>query len=132
MLNIAKLRDGKTLRCSSWATDGRNRDSWRIEPGQTAVLADIKGPGVITHIWMTQGQHYRECLLKFTWDDARSPSVLVPLGDFFGLGHGIVNSYESTLFTASTNRNNQFNQGCALNCYAPMPFAKGAKIELIN
>ena len=43
-----------------------------------------------------------------------------------GLGHGIVNSYQSLLFTASTSRNNQFNQGCALNCYARMPFAERA------
>ena len=132
MLNLAKLTDGKTKRFSSWDTTGRNQDSWRIAPGETRVLADIEGPGVITHIWMTQRAHYRQCLLKFTWDGRRSPSVLVPLGDFFGLGHEIVNSYESRLFTASTNRNNQFNQGCALNCYAPMPFAKGAKVELIN
>jgi len=43
------------------------------------VLADIKGPGVITHLWMAQPNHYRECLLKITWDDAKYPSVLVPL-----------------------------------------------------
>jgi hypothetical protein len=40
---------------------------------------------------MTQGNHYRECLLKITFDDAAQPSVLCPLGDFFCLGHGIVN-----------------------------------------
>ena len=59
------------------------------------MLADIKVPrgsagGCMTHIWMTQTGRYRECLLKITFDNARSPSVLVPLGDFFGLGHGIV------------------------------------------
>jgi len=58
--------------------------------------------------------------------------VLCPLGDFFGLGHGIVNSYQSLLFTASTIRNNQFDQGCALNSYAPMPFRKRAVVELVN
>jgi hypothetical protein len=81
---------------------------------------------------MTQGRHYRECLLRITWDDAKAPSVLCPLGDFFGLGHGIVNSYQSHLFSASTRGNNRFNQGCALNCYAPMPFRKRAVVELIN
>jgi hypothetical protein len=96
------------------------------------VLADIKGPGAITHIWMTQRDHYRECLLKITWDNASRPSVLVPLGDFFGLGHGIVNSYQSLLFTASTRNNNQFNQGCALNSYALMPFRERAVVELVN
>jgi hypothetical protein len=70
--------------------------------------------------------------LKFTWDDAKEPSIFCPLGDFFCLGHGIVNSYQSILFSASTNWNNKFNRGCALNCYVPMPFRKRAKIELVN
>jgi D-arabinan exo alpha-(1,3)/(1,5)-arabinofuranosidase (non-reducing end) len=129
---LTQITNAKTRRFSSWDTTGRNGDSWRIPPGESRVLADIKGPGAITHIWMTQGNHYRECLLKITWDDAKSPSVLVPLGDFFCLGHGIVNSFQSLLFTASTRGNNRFNQGCALNCYAPMPFRKRAVVELVN
>ena len=130
--DLARVTPAKTGRFSSWDTSGRNADSWRIGAGETKVLADIMGPGCITHIWMTQRNHYRECLLKITWDDAEGPSVLVPLGDFFGLGHSIVNSYQSLLFSASTRSNNRFNQGCALNCYAPMPFAKRARVELVN
>ncbi len=130
--DLPVIRNRKTGRCSSWDTTGRNSDRWIIPARTSKVLADIKGPGVITHIWMTQPNHYRECLLRITWDDARSPSVLVPLGDFFGLGHGIVNSYQSALFSASTRMAYQFNQGCALNCYAPMPFRKRAVVELIN
>ena len=103
-----------------------------MEAGESRILADINGPGAITHIWMTQANHYRECLLKITWDNAKQPSILVPLGDFFCLGHGIVNSFQSLLFTASTSKNNQFNQGCALNCYARMPFNERAVVELIN
>ena len=114
--DLASLKKARTGRFSSWDISGRNADSWQIQPGETRVLADIQGPGCITHIWMTQGNHYRECLLRITWDDAAQPSVLVPLGDFFCLGHGMVNSFQSFLFTASTNGNNQFNQGCALNC----------------
>ena len=81
---------------------------------------------------MTQPNHYRECLLKITWDDAKTPSVLAPLGDFFCLGHGIVNSFQSSLFTASTGSNNKFNAGCALNAYVPMPFRQRAVVELVN
>jgi hypothetical protein len=36
------------------------------------------------------------------------------------------------LFTASTHFNNKFDQGCALNCYVPMPFRERALIELVN
>jgi len=105
---------------------------WFIQKGETRTLADIKGPGRITHIWMTQPGHYRDVLLKMTWDNAKHPSVLVPLGDFFGLGHTIVNSYQSFLFTASTRNNNEMERGCALNCYAQMPFRERALIELVN
>jgi len=129
---LTRIRSARTGRASSWDTTGRNQDFWWIEPGETRVLAEIDGPGAITHLWMTQSNHYRECLLRFTWDHARHASVLVPLGDFFGLGHGIVNSYQSLLFTASTNKNNRFNQGCALNAYARMPFREHARIELVN
>lgn len=129
---LAQLSSAKTGRASSWDTTGRNGDAWCIPAGESRVLADIGGPGRITHIWMTQGNHYRECLLRITWDNASSPSVLCPLGDFFGLGHGIVNSYQSFLFSASTRNNHAFNQGCALNAYVPMPFAERALVELVN
>lgn len=129
---MVRIKNMKTGRCSSWDTQGRNADSWKIESGETKVLADIKGPGQITHIWMTQPNHYRECLIRITWDNAKHPSVLCPLGDFFGLGHGIVNSYQSLLFSASTRFPYQFNHGCALNSYALMPFRERALVELIN
>jgi hypothetical protein len=129
---LTTLTNARSGRASSWDTSGRNNDAWIIPAGETRVLADIKGPGCINHIWMTQGNHYRECLLKITWDNAKHPSVLCPLGDFFGLGHNIVNSYQSLLFTASTRANNQFNQGCALNAYVQMPFHERALVELVN
>ncbi|MDD5727721.1 MAG: DUF2961 domain-containing protein [Victivallales bacterium] len=132
MFELAKIKNTKTGRTSSWYLTGRNNDAWIIPAGESVVLADIQGPGCITHIWLTQQNHYRECLLKITWDNAERPSVLCPLGDFFGLGHGIVTSYQSWLFTASTRFPYQFNKGCALNCYAPMPFRKRARIELVN
>jgi len=128
----ARLSGGRTGRFSSWNTTGRNDDFWTVAPGEARVLADIQGPGRITHIWMTQRSGYRECLLRITWDNAKRPSVLAPLGDFFCLGHGIVNSFQSLLFTASTRHSHQFNNRCALNCYAPMPFRERAVVELIN
>ena len=44
----------------------------------------------------------------------------------------MVNSFESALFTASTNFPYMFDKPCALNCYVPMPFAKRAVVELVN
>lgn len=132
LLELARIKNRKTGRAASWDTSGRNQDSWKIPAGESAVLADIKGPACITHIWMTQFNHYRECLLKITFDDAEYPSVLCPIGDFFCLGNSLVNSFQSLLFTASTRAPYHFNQGAALNCYVAMPFAKRALVELIN
>lgn len=127
------IRSGrKTGRFSSWDTSGRNGDAWRIPAGESRILADIGGPGRITHIWMTQPNHYREVLLRITWDNAATPSVLVPLGDFFCLGHGLVTSHQSALFSTSTRFAYQFEKGCALNCYIPMPFRERALVELVN
>ena len=56
----------------------------------------------------------------------------MPLGDFFCLGHGIVNSFQSLLFNASTANNNKFNQGCALNSYVYMPLNERVSVDLVN
>jgi hypothetical protein len=130
--DLTHIKKRKTGRISSWDKSGRNADRWVVPARSSVVLADISGPAQITHIWMTQVNHYRECLLKITYDDAPYPSVLVPLGDFFCLGHGMVNSFQSALFSASTLFPYQFNKPCALNCYAPMPFARRAVVELVN
>lgn len=134
IIELARIKNTRTLRESSWDRTGRNADFWQIKPGETKVLADIKGPGCITHLWMAQASGYRECLLKFYWDGASQPSVNVPLGDFFCLGHGMVNSFGSLLFSASSHKRveNKISGGCALNCYVPMPFRKSARVELVN
>jgi hypothetical protein len=132
LANLTHLQHRKSGRFSSWDTTGRNFDLWVIPPGETRVLADIQGPAQITHIWMTQLHHYRECLLKITYDDAAFPSVLAPLGDFFCMGHGLVNSFQSALFSTSTFFPYEFNKPTALNSYAIMPFAKRAVVELVN
>jgi hypothetical protein len=117
---------------SSWDRSGRNDDFWTIEAGERRLLADLEGPGAITHLWLTQQAHYRDCLLLITWDNATEPSVAVPLGDFFCLGHGLVNSFQSALFSASTGGNYRFREGCALNCYVQMPFRHRVRVELLN
>ena len=54
--DLSIIKNSRSLRASSWDKDGRNQDSWTLEPGETRTLADITGPGCITHIWMTQSK----------------------------------------------------------------------------
>lgn len=134
--SLTQISTAQTRRASSWDTSGRNQDAWTIGPGETRVLADLTGPGCITHIWMTQRGEgvLRNVILKMFWDDETNPSVLVPLGDFFCLGHGIMNSFQSLPFSSSVaqRRENQFGPNAALNCYLQMPFNKSARIEVTN
>ena len=93
--SLTRVKNARSGRASSWDTTGRNNDAWDIAPGETRVLADIPGSGCINHIWMTQPNGYRNVLMRMFWDDEEHPSVLCPLGDFFGLGNEIVNSYQT-------------------------------------
>ena len=138
---LAKLiyrRAGRSRRISSWDKTGGNRDFLTIPQGATATLAQIEGAGCIRHIWITVGcrdrLYLRKTVLKMYWDDETEPSVLAPLGDFFGLGHGIARSYMSMPFTTVNHEANEGNYGggIALNCYFPMPFSTGARLEVVN
>lgn len=146
--SIAQLRDVASGRASSYDRTGRNDDWWLIPPGESVAIADIPGPGRVTHMWMTQfasdvlGPGWevadpdvlRNILIRITWDEEEQPAVIVPLGDFFCLGNGHTATFGSLLFTASANpdRVGQQGGGVALNSYVPMPFAKRALIELVN
>ena len=54
-----------------------------IEPGQTATLADIEGPAMIRHIWMT-GYIGHSFILRIYWENEEDPSVECPISAFFG------------------------------------------------
>ncbi|HCK10688.1 MAG: hypothetical protein CME21_10125 [Gemmatimonadetes bacterium] len=122
---------------ASWSRDGYNRD-WRIiQPSEKLTLADLEGPGAITHLWfaidndhkVTDPRFPRKVILRMYWDDNLEPAVEAPVGDFFGVGHGRVANYRSALFDMSINPNE--DRG-AFNCWITMPFAKNAKLELEN
>ena len=130
--SIDSIREGNTGRISSYEKSGGNADFIRIPPGESIIIADIQGPGRITHLWMTSWGNYRNILLKMTLDNNDFPSVHVPYGDFFGQGNCYVNSFQSAYFTSSTDSNNKMNELTAMNCYLPMPFRTRATIELIN
>ena len=126
--NLAQAPDYETLRASSYDISGGNEDWISIEPGETKVLAEIDGPGAITHIWNTvDGEKYysRMLVLRFYWDGQETPAVEVPLGDFFGVGHGLNRAFQSFAVNASS-------EGRARNCYWYMPFAKSAKVTVTH
>ena len=95
-----------------------------IEAGKTWEIADIEGPGVIQHIWITPTGNWRNTILRMYWDDSETPSVEAPLGDFFCSGWGEYSQLSSLAVCV--------NPGSAFNCYWSMPFRKRARITLEN
>ncbi|WP_433273409.1 glycoside hydrolase family 172 protein [Pseudonocardia xinjiangensis] len=104
---------------------------WKISPSvvvgahETIDLAAIEGCGRITHVWMTtHPDHWRSLLLRAYWDDADTPAVEVPVGDFFGQGWGRFAQLSSTMIAV--------NPHGGLNSYWPMPFRSAARITVEN
>lgn len=129
-LDLAKLKDYKARRFSSNDPDlASNYDNRPLLPGETRVLLDVDGPGVITHFWMTlDGSEYawpRLLRLRIYWNASDRPSVDVPLGDFFAVGHGFERNVKSAMVT-------NVSEGRAKNCYWPMPFQQHAKVTVTN
>jgi len=127
-LSLALLRDYQTAKASSYDRTGGNGDAFKIAPGSTQTLMDVKGPGMISHIWFTIGatdpQHLKNLLLRMFWDGEPEPSVETPVGDFFGLNLGEYFMYQSALLTVAAVK--------ALNAYFPMPFRKSALVTVTN
>jgi len=106
-----------------------NNDSKRLEGGKVLTLMDADGPGMVTHFWLTiADSEYgwpRLLRLRVYYDGAKSPSVDVPLGDFFAVGHGREKDVNS-LMVRNTS------QGRAKNCYWQMPYRKHITMTLSN
>jgi hypothetical protein len=108
--------------------DGNN-DARPIAPGGTLTLAELDGPGMITHIWFTiahRAPFYSRLLtLRMYWDGEEHPSVECPVGDFFAMGHGVDKPLTSLPIRVTSD-------GRGRNCYWPMPFKKSARITVTN
>jgi len=133
---LVLLKDCRSKRVSSWDKTGGNNDFLSIPAGGKVTLADIKGPGCIRHIYFTIGSlfdhfYFRNLIIRIYWDEEEKPSVEVPLGDFFGIGHCKVRYFTSLLLTVNPGDfSSMDNHG--LNCYFPMPFSKRAVVEIAN
>jgi hypothetical protein len=137
-LGLAQLKAGRSKAVSSHAmSDSSNMDRIRyIRPGETAVIADIQGPAIINHIWLTFNEarpnwlepngsaNPAEVVIRMYWDGASEPAVEAPLGDFFAAGFGLRTEIISSPVTVES--------GDGYNCFWTMPFRKSARITITN
>jgi len=140
---LERLREGRSRRATSAARDKSgnydptsNWDNRLVKSGESLTLADLKGPGIIKHIWITFPDEHpswiskvgcanpSEIVLRMYWDGRGKPDVESPLGDFFAGGFGMRMTVESMPV--------QVENGRSYNCFWPMPFRKSAKIVITN
>ena len=116
--------------------ESSNFDNFNVAPGQTHVVMDEKGPGLITHMWFTflgpepqdwakQGSaNHQEMLLRIFWDGRERPGVECPVGEFFANCFGRRSEVTSLPVIVE--------DGDSYNCYWQMPFQKSVRIEIVN
>jgi hypothetical protein len=136
---LMKLKPGRSRAVTSTDpsfTGNADRIKYII-PGETKVLADLKGPGVVRHIWLTFSEARPnwleaggsaapdELVVRMYWDGAKEPAVEAPLGDFFGAGFG--RRYELVSVPVQVEAG-----GDGYNCFWPMPFFKRGLITVTN
>lgn len=133
--DIARIVPARSRRESSWDRTGGNDDCIRIDPEETCVLADIAGPGMITHMYFTMilpnPLDYRDAVLRMYWDGERTPSVEVPFGDFFCISSCTPRKFASLMVAVNPGARDEIVEN-GVNCYWPMPFSDGARITLAN
>ncbi|MBZ4187476.1 glycoside hydrolase family 172 protein [Niabella beijingensis] len=133
LMGLTEIKQGvKSKRVSSYDQTGDNNDNLRaIKPGEKRTIFNVKGTGIINHIWMTLSPEpnvlsRNDVILRMYWDDNSYPSVESPIGPFFGQGWN-----ESYLFTSAALAATPTN-GNGLVSYFAMPFEKAARIEIEN
>jgi len=150
LADLARPHDGRSMRATSTAkigADGKpdpngrpnpnsNSDNSSVAPGKRKVLLDVKGPGVITHIWVTflgpephpwakkGSANHQEMLLRMYWDGSKRPGVEAPVGDFFANSFGKRSEVISLPVIVE--------DADSYNCFWHMPFRKSARIEIVN
>lgn len=114
-----------------------------VSAGQTVDYATFEGPGCLKRIWITLSRpvgsgrsvapdakpsrsfQNRKIILRIYFDGSKTPNVEAPLGDFFGLMHGVDFYPVNTPFISVKEHN-------GYECFFEMPFAKSARIEIAN
>ena len=99
-----------------------------LPANQRTTYAELDGPGCIQHIWVVLARPERlpfasrKAIIRIYFDDEPEPYVEAPVGDFFGVMHGLgwypIDSHFLSV-----------KAWIGYNCYFPMPFARSARIE---
>jgi hypothetical protein len=133
MFSLSKMKEGvKSKRVSSFDKTGGNGDCLKgIKDGEKATIMDVKGSGIISHIWITIAPgadvlNRNDVIIRMYWDGNTFPSIEAPIGPFFGNGWNETYNFVSEPLAVTPG------WGKSYVSYFAMPFSKGAKIEIEN
>ena len=131
-------------RASSFKPDGSNGDSWPIKAGGRRTLLDHQGSsGVVRRIWFTLSagkkrvpeDYLQTTKLRLTFDGQVTADD-VPVGMFLATGpwrvNDLVSPVANVMRARASNRDNPGVGRGSFNLQWPMPFARSAKIEILN
>jgi len=142
---LAFVKNTKCEQVSTHAHIGpKNHQDWvEIPKGESYTFPEIKGPGVITCIWITMAPYkvgasfnwylrasaklpmLRKMKIKIFFDDEEEPRVDSPVGDFFGSGFSEYKKWQCrSAYVGMTSG--------GFYCYFPMPFKKNARVVFEN
>jgi hypothetical protein len=144
LADLARPHEGRSQRSSSshrveetgeYDPDS-NWDNKNVPPGDTKVLLDANGPGVVTHLWITflgpepegwaknGSANHQEMLLRIFYDGSDRPGVEAPVGDFFANPFGERREVISLPVAVE--------DADSYNCFWHMPFRESIRIEVVN
>jgi hypothetical protein len=112
------LRDTRCVQDSSYDRSGGNGDSGHFlrQEGDTAVLADIRGPGCIYRFWSANAAGN----LRIYFDGEATPRIACPMQDLF---LGKVTPFVAPLVGHKSG---------GWYCFFPIPFVKSCRIEVTD
>lgn len=129
---LSQIQQGiSSKRISSYDRTGGGDDFIRIAKDEKKTIFEVKGAGIINHIWITMAPDpgvlsRNDVIIRMYWDGKEYPSVASPIGPFFGQGWNESYAYSALPLSASPV------EGRAMVSYFSMPFSKGARIEIEN
>lgn len=123
---------GKACMADSYLGKSRKgKSNIKLPMNEETIIADIEGPGIIKHMWMTIRDRtekgafvLRDVVLRIYWDGCEVPAVEAPIGDFFCNGFGERCDIASLPIVVCPNG--------GFNSYFRMPFKKRAKVTITN
>ncbi len=116
------------LQLPDYAVPDRISITRPLDPNECFTYAELDGPGVIQTVWVALrhprqlAQASRKAIIRIYFDDEEVPYVESPVGDFFGVMHGLEWYPVDNHFLSA-------KAWIGYTSYFPMPFAHNARIE---